>query len=72
MKTSVCGVQLVQKCEISISLENEEEVRAFINILNEASNHFENFLPKETKQYLLEYQIIDEIEEQIRNKFREA
>lgn len=72
MKTNVNAIQMVKKCEISISLENEEEVRAFINILTEADNYFEKFKPEITKQYLLESQIIDEIKKQMQKKFSEA
>ena len=71
MKTSVNSVQLVQRCEVSISLENVEEVRAFINILNEADDYFEKYNPTITKQYQLESKIIGELINQMKKKFSE-
>ena len=71
MKTNVHSVQFVQRCDISISLENVEEVRAFINILNEADDYFEKYNPTITKQYQLESKIIGELINQMKKKFSE-
>ncbi len=71
MKTNIGGIQKVKKCEILLSLENEEEVETFINILRNALDNIESYNPQDTKMYEKEWIMVEEIKKQIQKKFSE-